>query len=230
MARTLREYVLEISPPWLQTPSGGAFMSALGEVKDSLFYRAREAVRIRFFRYASADALGRAGDERGLPRAAGESLEGYRARLRGAWAAWGYAGTALGLLRILHDTGYPNAHLVIFNGRRYSLDADRNLITVQLAAGSWKFRGLTDTYWSRFAVLFPQPLPAAWVAGGVPASSSGEAGLIRGLVRRWKPAHMSCEAIAIATSPETWGYFPAGGTWGDAGLWGDSTPWTIWTP
>lgn len=232
MARTFRAYLLDISPPWLLTKSGAAFMAALGEVKDSILFRLREAARIRFLRFASDDALLKAGEERGIPRSAGEDSDTYRARLIGAWDAWKYAGTALGMLRALYDSGYPNVVLVIFNGKRYSLDAEKKLVVEDLPSGSWKFRTLEDTYWSLFDVLFIEPLPADWVANGVPASSSEEADFIRSIIRSWKPAHMACDEILVASSPETWGYFPEGGTWGGdvTATFGDSTEWERWSP
>lgn len=231
MARTFRELMAEISPPWLLTVSGRPFMEAIGEVKDGMLWRMFEAARLRFPTYGTADSLAAIGAERGIPRSVGESLASYAGRVRGAWASWVYAGTALGLLRALYDSGYTNVSLAIFNGRRYTLDGDRELVETVLDEGSWKFGTLDDAFWSRFIVLFPEPLLARWVADGVPGSSSDEANLIRGLVRRWKPAHMTCSAIIIATCEETFGYYPEGGTWGDAGAdLGDSTAWTSWTP
>lgn len=230
MADNYRELMVEISPAWMVTRRGKPFVEAFGEVKDSLMYRMLEAARIRFPKYATADALAAIGAERKIPRAVGESIESYAARLRGAWDAWSYAGTAVGLLRALYDSGYTNAAVAQFNRRLYTLDADRNLVSRVLDPGSWLFRSTADTYWSRFVVLFPLPLIQRWVDDGVPADVSDEADAIRNLIRRWKPAHMVLEEIRIGTSAETWGYFPEGGTWGDAGTWGQHSEWTRWAP
>ena len=232
MSRTYRELMEEESPPWLLTRDGKPFMQAIGQAKDALFWRMQQAVMTRFPAFATRTAVERLGAERGVPRALGETLESYASRVKAAWTSWTYAGTAYGLLRTLSEAGYENVQLAIYNGRRYYLNpTTRALEFVDLGSHSWLFGEIGDEYWSRFIVLFPNPLLARWVDDGVPAEDSDEANIIRGLVRRWKPAHMLCDRILIATSDETWDYFPEDGTWDDPGAtWGDETAWTSWTP
>jgi hypothetical protein len=79
----------------------------------------------------------------------------------------------------------------------------------------------------RHRAVFPSPLPASWVSGGVPSSSSNEANFIRALIAAWKPGHATCNRIVIITAGGVWGY--SDGTWGDGGTWGSSTT-TVWTP
>jgi len=232
MARDYQELMEEESPPWLLTGTGERFMRSIGQAKDGLLWRLQQAVMTRFPSYGTATAVERLGAERGIPRAVGESLAAYAGRVRGAWASWTYAGTALGMLRALYDSGYENAELAIRNGRRYYLTpVSRALNSVDLGENSWKFGVLDEPYWARFIVLFPEPLIQRWVDNGVPASNSDEANVIRALIQRWKPAHMLCDKILIATSPRTLGYFPEGETLGDrAGLTlGDNTTWTSWS-
>lgn len=234
MARDYREMTEEESPPWLLSVDGRPFMRAIGQQKDALLWRMQQAVMTRFPSFGTATSVERLGAERGIPRAVGEDLRTYAGRVRGAWSAWLYAGTATGLLRALYDSGYENAQLAIYNGRRYYLTpGTKALNEVELGPHSWLFRQTTDTYWARFVVLFPEPLLPRWVADGVPGSSSDEANAIRALVRRWKPAHMQCDKILIATSAWTWGYRPDGATWATQGraTWGEeATTWTGWTP
>lgn len=232
MAKTFRSYMLDIAPPWLLTAHGQPFMQAIGMMKDSLYFRAVEAVRARFVRYSSTSALAALGVERGLPRSPGESDLSYAGRLRNAWDIWSRAGTAFGMLTALRAAGYENVYLAIFSGKLYSLDADDELVTEDLDPGSWKFRDVDDDYWSRFIVLFPEPLLARWVTDGVPAEDSDEANAIREIIRRWKPAHMHCDEIAIATSAITFDFYAAGTTlnaWDRATLDTDASDWTHWS-
>lgn len=230
MASTYRDYLLELAPPWLARTKGAPFMHAIGDVKDALVWRLKESVRARLVRYASDDELGAIGFERQIPRSLDtETTAAYAARLRAAWDTWLYAGTAKGLLTALFDSGFPSASVAIYNRRRFYLSSSKALQTMTLASHSWLFGATTETNWARFIVLIPQPLPTRW-GGVIPASDSDEANLVRELIRRWKPAHMRCTSIAIATSTETWDYFPAGGTWDTTGgTWDDQTQWTIWS-
>lgn len=233
MARTFREYMLTISPPWLQTAHGAPFVQGIGIMKDSLLFRAREAARARFPTLASNDAVNLLGTERGIFRAPGETTASYAGRVVEAWDTWAYAGTAFGILSALRGAGYDNVKLAQFNQRLYELDVDGVLVTTVLPDGSWMFQDTADTYWARGIVIFPEPLLARWVSDGVPGSSSDEANLIRSIVRKWKPPWMLIDSIIIATCAWTWGYRTEGATWGaqDRTTWGEeSTAWTTWSP
>lgn len=214
MARNFKELMEEVAPPWLLTTNGRPFMRALGVQKDALTFRARQAVNLRFPRLMTADAAAALGADRGLPRAYGETLTQYTERLRKAWDAWGYAGTARGLLTALVAAGYTNAQLVIANQRRYTMGADYVLHSYTLPAGSFRLRS-GPHFWSEFALLFPNPLPESWQTGGIPAESSDEAKFIKALVQTWKPGHMRLADIAIEPltgGGELWGY-PEGRYW-----------------
>jgi hypothetical protein len=92
--------------------------------------------------------------------------------------------------------------------------------------GSWTPSYVGDPFWSRFDVVFPQPLPASWQSGGVPASGSSEANFIRALIKTWSPAHATLNSIIIVTAGGVWDV--ADGTWDDGGTWDASTT-TVWT-
>ena len=292
---TFRDYCVEIATPEFQVDGGREYMTALGDVKDSIVYRASRAVKARFPTQSPYDGQGIIGAERGIARGVGETKAAYGLRLRQAWATWERAGTPFGLLRELHATGYTNCALRVFNRRGYSLDGSLNLVTTTLQDGEWLFGpvrlppahqvsttypvdalvrpfprngrqyrctvagtgaasaptwpttvgatvvsgGITWTcealptpFWSKFIVLFPQPRITRWVSDGTPAESSSEAQLIKGIVRRFRPAFATASEIAIATSARCWDYYPAGSTYTSPGraTWDtDATDWTHWT-
>jgi len=81
------------------------------------------------------------------------------------------------------------------------------------------YPGAAQAFWSKFDVIFPAPLPASWVSGGVPSTSSSEASFIRSLIAAWKPAQATNNRIVIVLSGRVWGYTPTE-------LWGGFS----WTP
>lgn len=220
---TYRDYAISISPTWLRNAKGEVFMRSMGDVKDSLIDRTKAAVMVRFPSFAPDDGLARIGDERQMPRSIGETRAQYASRLRGAWDAWKWAGTPTGLLRALWWAGYQNCMLVIRLGKAYSLDGDLNVVVTDLPSVTF-----TSPLWNTFRVFFPSPLPASWVSGGIPSTSSDEANGIRNIIRKWKPAFARCESVVIYQTGLTWGYPPTL-AWGGSGLtWGGTfTEWTF---
>jgi len=163
--------------------------------------------------------------ERLMPQGPGESSAAYAARLQDAWNTWPWAGTPFGLLRALNATGYTNVVLAqVRGGKQFTLDGTGALVIS--STGSWTSTFMADPFWSRFDVIFPQPLRASWVSGGVPASNSGESNFIRSLIALWKPGSATCGRIIIVTAGKVWGS-PASQLWG-SGVWGGTT--TVWVP
>jgi hypothetical protein len=216
-----RAWRCSLVPTTHQRPTGQAFQGALGDVEDALIDRAKQAVKARFPLLAPPDALTALGVERQLPQGPGESTTAYAARLQGAWLLWPWAGTPYGLLRAFADAGYPNVVLAQPRGaRQFTLDANGALVISSGVASA-------DPFWSKFTVLFPAPLPAAW-AGVVPAITSTDAAYIFDTIRRWKPGHATWDRIIFQTSGKVWG-FPVSQVWGAAtGTWGGTE--TIWLP
>lgn len=192
-------------PTTHQRPTGQAFQGALGDVEDALIDRAKQAVKARFPLLAPPDALTAIGVERQMPQGPGESWTAYAARLQDAWNTWPWAGTAYGMLRAFWATGYTNVVLAqVRGGNQYTLDAGGNLVIS--SGATWTPTYVGDPFWSRFDVIFPQPLPASWVAGGVPASTSNEANFIRSIAQTWKPGSATVGKITIVTAGRVLGY------------------------
>lgn len=141
----------------LQGPQGAAFMRSLGITKDFYAARARQAVKMRFPSFASTDALGAIGDERLIDRGPTETDAAYAARLRDAWNAWTFGGTAFGLLTALTIQGY--APVVMNSSFQNTLDGNGNLVQV---ATAWR----RDLVWNNFTLILPHPWPTRWLSAG----------------------------------------------------------------
>jgi hypothetical protein len=216
-----QDYQAELAPPWLRQGAGEAWLRGVGDAKDGLELRLRESVKARFPAEAPLDALTRIGGDRGgLERGVTETEAAWRARLRGAWDVWPWAGTPTGVLRALAFAGYTSVVLVTGTGRAHTLDISGNVVTT--LAGDVMPSG----FWNGFRVLFVSPLPPSWVPTP-PSNGSDEVNTLRRLVKQWKPGHAIFEDMVVVQG-NVWG-FPATQTWGQPGLtWGGGT--TIWTP
>lgn len=215
-----------LAPTFLTTPAAQALLGGMGGVKDALADRAKMAAQVGMPLVAPTDALPKLGVERSIPRGLTESDASYAQRLTGAWTTWPFAGTAFGLLTAFFQTGYTNVVLAQPNGGTfYTLDSGGNL--VRDVRPSWTPTSVGDSFWSRFDVIFPSPLPPSWISGGVPSSSSGEANLIRLLISQWKPAYATCYRIIILTAGRILGY-PARTLGAGNGVLGGDT--TLWSP
>lgn len=105
----LRDYVKQISPPWLIGPGSGAvlpaaagvaerFMYSLAFGLDALAQKVEDAIKMRFPGVGDPSALATIGDDRRITRGIGESDADYSERLRYWLVTWRWAGTARGVL------------------------------------------------------------------------------------------------------------------------------------
>jgi hypothetical protein len=222
-----RAWRMSLVPTTHQRPTGQAFQGALGDVEDALIDRAKQAVKTRFPLLAPPDALTALGVERQMPQGPGESAAAYAARLQDAWSSWVWAGTPYGMLRAFWATGYTNVVLAqVRGGYQYTLDAGGNLVVS--TGGTWTPTYVGDPFWSKFTIIFPTPLPASWVAGGIPASTSNEANFIRSIANTWKPGHATLDRIVIVTAGRVLGY-PIRTIGAGNGTLGGGTS-TVWSP
>ena len=98
---TYREWQPSLHPTSLAGRWGSAWGAALGAEKDRLRDLAVEAVTVRGLPEGDRAALDAGGADRGIPRLAGEGLDAYRDRLRGAWESWSWAGTPRGIREVI---------------------------------------------------------------------------------------------------------------------------------
>jgi hypothetical protein len=215
------DYQEELAPPWLRAGSGRAWLRAIGDAKDGLELRAKDAVRARFPDTAPADALDALAAERQLAQGPAEAQSAFRARLKAAWDVWPWAGTPQGLLRAYAQAGYPNVALLTNGGYTHVLDGSSNVVTTK-PVGSHEL----GSRWNTYRVLFFAPLPAWW--SPIPDNASDEVNSLRRIARTWQAGHAELDALVVQ-SGRLWGY-PASQVWTVDALfqWGSSS--VIWTP
>lgn len=213
-----QRYQTQLAPPWLHGPAGESWTRGIGDAKDEVELREREAVLARYPSRAPKDALVRiSADRGGLDKGVTETDAQWRARLRDAWSLWPWAGTFTGVLRALALAGYPNVYIVGGTGRYATLDGSGNIVAADgapLSIGS-------SNLWNAIRLVFATP-PAAWTPTP-PAEFSAEVNNIRRIVMKWKPAVALFEGITVIRAGHVWG-FPLTMKWGQPGLtWGAST-------
>ena len=161
----------------------GMFVSVFAEA-------AAQAIRVRFFSEAPADALPYIGKERDLERAPGETTAQYRERLRLAFDAYAYAGTEKAIKDQLAVFGYTN-------------------VTVY-ESEDW-YPGAAE--WWRFWVVIdlPHDFTAAtsfwdavsWDGFTWDFTGDGAARVCR-VICKWKSAHSKLVSVIVVHSGSLW--------------------------
>jgi hypothetical protein len=210
---TYQEFVRELSPTWGRGFWGSRFIGMLWAVPaDVIGVALTQAIKAPWLHRGGqqpADALPLLGGERNMPRYPVETTAQYQERLRGAWFAWEYAGTKAAIESQYAAAGYPDAR-VYEPRRQHSQTLDWH--------GDWEREPLD--YWSQFWVFFPQgshgfsPPPTI----GDPGLTIGdedlligatgtyaEVRLLRGLVNKWRPAHVICRELILELTGATIG-------------------------
>lgn len=188
--------------------AGAALVYLIGVAFDAMLGAAITASRIgkvaEPLRCASSLAL--IGTERRLPRYPGETLAEYASRLEGAWEAYQSAGSETTLIAQLAAFGLPNC-----------------TIATHRTSGGWvseepMMHPVTGTYWwSIFWILAPEGHGRraaeqgwddddwAWDDGhGFDVEmTAAEFDSLRALVRKWKPARMTCDSVVFPLSGGT---------------------------
>jgi hypothetical protein len=198
-----RDYFAAIGPPWTQRYWGERLWGAFAYMSDLVTEGMAQAIKAHLLEQATSppDALPRIGNERRMPRYAGESDDQYRDRLLDAWYAYERGGTRVGVISQLAWYDIV-ANIVSFHD-------------------GWLFENPPLIYhWSRFAVfLTTHPWSTAYLYGagysyGTPitygsTATPAEVDTVKGLIRKWKPV----------PSENPWIYVPIGGAcYGDPSI------------
>jgi hypothetical protein len=201
----------DLPPPWLQGRAGKIFHRVLGQAKDQLLAAAKVAVKARLVALCPLDALGWIGAERLLERYPVETDAQYRARLLAAWDAWAFAGTLRGVTSLLAAAGFTNVAI-------YDVHA-----APAWWAAAWPPTS-TVSNWSRFWVEIGEPFSTfgwqrlrwgdaglKWGTGKTWGSTAtvDHVRMVRGIIRKMKPAHTVCETIFVRLPNGSGGYVTA---------------------
>ena len=194
-------------PTALRGRWGIAWGRAFGAQKDDVVTAAKDAVKSGFVAIAPADALPRHAADALLPMLPGESDTALRARVRGAWDFWPWAGTRTGLEVAIGLLGFTVYQL----STGYELGAPLWAQWVLVVTGT----GVGPRTWGA---------PGQWGTGVWGSDASRELSRrVRSFLRLVSNAR-DIGWVAIATStPAVWG----AGKWG-SGVWGSTvTRWRV---
>lgn len=214
-----QRFVAGLSPVWASggdSPGtgywGGRLLKTLwGITADTISIALSQAISAPMLHIGGkqpVDALPLLGWERNMPRYPIETHQQYRTRLHGAWVAWGLAGSETAIESQLTAAGYADAE--VYEPRRVHSDTLEE-------HGDWDRE--PANYWSQFWVFFPKGThgfgpayavgsPGLFVGSGWIVGASGsydEVQLVRGIVNKWRPAHVICRELLFEFSGETIG-------------------------
>jgi hypothetical protein len=208
MAKNLRDYLYEISPPWLRDDVGGGILWAFGTVLDALHERVREGVKLRFPEEGSPTALGYTGLDRDIERPPAQTDARYAIQLRKAFDTWRSAGSTRTLLTQLwmHFVNRPCPQMRAVTGKAlwHVIDTGTGVVTRINVEENWDWDGTHRGFWCWVIVdgtgVWAIDLwgdPGTWGDGGVWGSnmSRGEALDINKIARKWKPEHVRLQVI-----------------------------------
>jgi hypothetical protein len=231
MAKTWRDTIRQVSPPWLRTGVAEKLLYAIAIQFDALTDAAVAAVKIRFPGLYSDESLPLIGRERRISRGRVEPSPTYAARLVRWWTDHKTRGNPYAMLAQLHAYYAPNnfpVRLVYRSGRAFDMDTAGN---VTMSDVTWN----PDTQpekWARWWLIFdwPTELPAKrkwgdtglkWGVGGHVWGSGLTAQDVRDLrlvPKEWNAAHPQGQLI-LKHGGTIWG--APGLKWGATGLkWG----------
>jgi hypothetical protein len=115
-----RDFVWNISPPWLRAYYGERFVGfTIGLMSDLISEGCAQALKASWLLTDTSppDALPELGTERSMPRYFADTDDTYRDRLHGAWDAWLFAGNeegtgGLGMVGQYNAMGLPNVTIL----------------------------------------------------------------------------------------------------------------------
>ena len=205
------EYEPGSAPPWLQGKWGRAWFRVSGLLKDACVDRAKLAIKARFADLAPADALPSLLRDYALDQPFNEADATTRARIARAWDTWRLAGTKRGLLTALIASGFANV-AVFENFQWTEANPERwwRFWVVLRPPYPWVGDPLADGLWNS---------PGKWSdvgawATGIPQIDWAR---LRGIIRKWKPAHAQCGSAILLLTGELFG--TRKGTWGEQTAW-----------
>ena len=176
---------------------GGRWMAAIGGALDGAGDALEDAGLLRGPADAQDDALPAHGEARGIARVAGESTDGYRARLAAAWDTWSWACTTRGVRGAVGLAGFGSA--TVYTQRELP-------------------RPPRPEWWARFTLVFSGmgtwdgglPWDGGWlwdarVVAPIEAMDPDDARrALRAAIRPWKSARDRVTSVVVARGAWLW--------------------------
>jgi hypothetical protein len=209
-----RESILEIAPPWLLGRIAQGIQYGCGLVIDALGEWAMEGVKARMPGVGTPDALPLIGRDRLIDRGPSETDANYALRLSRAFDTWATAGGAPTLLRALAVWFSPLTttpiRLVSNSAVWHEIDLGTLIVTKTVVGTNWGWDAFTTRWFRGWAILDSSAAPwtpdlwgaGNWGDGGTWGSNAtvAQVAQIRGIVEKWKPAHVFVPNIIVTFS------------------------------
>lgn len=210
-----RDYILEISPPWLTKKGGTAeaiqYSEAIGV--DGLGEWAIDGVKASMPGYGPSDALSYVGRDMLIDRGPNETDAHYETRLQRAVDSHRVNGSGPELCRQLLAWFSPTTatpiRIVSNSAVWHEINTTTEIVTKTVVGTNWNWDSFTSTRWWRGWVIIDSTvapwtadlwdLVGLWGDGGTWGSNAtaNEVGALRRIVDRWKPAHLAVLNIIV---------------------------------
>lgn len=193
---TFAQYLVAHYPTFLLGPWGRRWGAAEGGELDALSGAAKAAAKAGFVALAPSALLPLLAADVGLEAAPGEGANSLRARVRGAWEAWSWAGTAYGVAVAVGLLGYGTPVVIGWHRMRWDATATRWARAILVFTGRATFGASAfgaATYGGRQA----QGIETADAAVARPQ--------LRRVLRKWLNARDRVERVVIARGGARYG-------------------------
>lgn len=206
-----------LGPPSTKLPVGQITEGDYGAEKDVEGERARQGMLCNLPGLAPADALPLIGQEREVPRAAGDTDASYGEYARTAWDVHARNTSHRRLLEAIDRAGFPmgdpdGCH-VMQRYKRYSWLTGSGGSFVEGTHPVWTFDGVPPWIWNQYGLIFGADVVG--LSTGTPLADK-----LNAIVELLGPAKGRFMGTWVIVSGPTWGW-PVGVTWGMGGrTWG----------
>lgn len=206
-----RDSILEISPPFLLGDTGEKLQYSEGLVIDGIGQWMIEGVKASMPGECPAEALGLTGRDMQIDRGPNETDDHYATRLQKAVDSHRVKGSGGELLRQLAAYFSPSVatpiRLVSNSAVWHEINLTTLAITKTAVGTNWNWDAFTSTRWFRGWVILDSTAgpwtPTVWGGGTWGGGTWGstatvaEVAHIRGIIEKWKPAHVACLNIIV---------------------------------
>lgn len=211
----IRESLLAISPPWLQSFWSSRVQYTYGLALDSVTQWMIEGVKASLPGLGTPDAMYLIGRDRNLDRGPSETDVSFSSRLSAAFDTWATAGAAPTLLRQLAVYFAPLTttpiRVVSNSATWHTINLSTGIVTLTASAGNWTWDALASTQWFRGWVILDSTVapwtPDFWGTGNYgdggtwgSSASFADVSAIRSIVDKWRPANIAVPSIIVTFS------------------------------
>lgn len=219
-ARTLRDMIRRVSPPWLQGTNGYKLLYSFGFVMDAILDSGYAAIKLKMPGLYDNSTLALIGQERKLRRGLVETDESYALRLRRWWSAARGRGNPYEMIRQLQAYNDPGTgiQIVYRSGRRFSLTSGDAVAMDDLPG--WNPNG-TPALWATYTIILQTDI----YHDLSPAAQTRALNDLKAMVVDLNAAHCHGKIIIMASDSQLWSAIPPPPGDPDLSTWADADSW-----